>query len=154
QSPASHPPVDVRLDLRPLSSTGIPRLRRYYGPVRHPWRPGLSLTGVRLEVTRLHRLGLHVLCWVSVCRHAVATTPVGPLAHVASRGVTPISPETAAFPVMLAGRLPRHFFRGLLSVHSRYGLPARRTPAAARCLGGFGGFVTSAAAPIASGWSD
>jgi hypothetical protein len=70
-------------------SAGFTRPRRYYGPVRHPRRPGLSLAGVRLEVTRLHRLGLHVLCWVSVCRHAVATTPVGPLGHVASRGVTP-----------------------------------------------------------------
>jgi hypothetical protein len=92
-----------------------------------------------------------VLCWAPVCRHAVATTPVGPLAPVASRGVTPISPGTAAFPVMLAGRLPHQCFRGLLSVHSRCGLPARRTTRAVRCLEGFGGFVTSAAAPIASG---
>ena len=61
---------------------------------------------------------------------------------------------TAAFPVMSAGRLPRHFFRGLLGVHSRYGLPARRTAEAARGLEGFDGFVTSAAAPIATGWSD
>jgi hypothetical protein len=45
-------------------------------------------------------------------------------------------------------------FRGLLSVHSRCGLPARRTAKAARCLEGFDGFVTSAAAPIATGWSD
>jgi len=36
------------------------------------------------------------------------------------------SPATAAFPVFQAGRLPHHPFRGLLSVHSRYGLHARR----------------------------
>src|SRR5512144_305984 len=40
-------------------------------------------------------------------RHAVANTPVGPLVHVASRGVTPNPPVTAAFPVFAAGRLPR-----------------------------------------------
>ena len=39
-------------------------------------------------------------------------------------------------------------------VHFRCGLPARRTAKAARCLEGFDGFVTSAAAPIATGWSD
>ena len=45
-------------------------------------------------------------------------------------------------------------FRGLHGVHSRCGLPARRAAKAARCLEGFDGFVTSAAAPIATGWSD
>jgi hypothetical protein len=55
----------------------------------------------------------------------IANTPVGPLVFVASRGVTPSSPVTAAFPVFTAGRLPHYAFRGLLSVHSRYGLPAR-----------------------------
>ena len=37
-------------EVRPLPSTGITRLRRYYEPVRHPTRPGLSLAGVRLGV--------------------------------------------------------------------------------------------------------
>jgi hypothetical protein len=45
-------------------------------------------------------------------------------------------------------------FRGLLGVHSRCGLPARRTAEAVRCLEGFDGFVASTAAPIATGWSD
>src|SRR2546427_10123251 len=34
----------VRLELRPLPSTGITRLRRYCGPLRHPKAPGLSVT--------------------------------------------------------------------------------------------------------------
>jgi hypothetical protein len=34
---------------------------------------------------------------------------------------------TSAFPVSKAGRLPRSIFRGLLNVHSRYGLSDRRT---------------------------
>src|SRR5436309_12064651 len=55
---------------------------------------------------------------------------------------------------MRPGRLPHRTFRGLLDVHSRYGLPARRATVMARCLEGSGGFVTSTAAPIATGWSD
>src|SRR5262249_15005947 len=35
-------------------------------------------------------------------------------------------PATAAFPDIQAGRLPRHPFRGLLGVHSRYGLHTRQ----------------------------
>jgi hypothetical protein len=37
-------------EVRPLSSTGITRLPRYYEPLRHPRPPGLSLAGVRLMV--------------------------------------------------------------------------------------------------------
>jgi hypothetical protein len=63
-----------------------------------------------------------------LCRHAVAITPVGSLDQIVrNEGLsTPrYSPATAAFPVSVAGRLPHYPFRGLLSVHSRYGLPAR-----------------------------
>ena len=35
-------------EVRSLPSTGVTPLQRYYGPVRLPRRPGLSLTGVRL----------------------------------------------------------------------------------------------------------
>jgi hypothetical protein len=42
----------------------------------------------------------------------------------------------------------------LLDVHSRYGLPARWTAKRPMFLEGFDGFVTSTAAPIATGWSD
>ena len=59
QSPGSRS-FDVALEPRPLSSTGITRLLRYYGPLRHPQRPGLSLTGCRL-VSPHHRRGLPVL---------------------------------------------------------------------------------------------
>jgi hypothetical protein len=45
-------------------------------------------------------------------------------------------------------------FRGLHGVHVRCGLSARRAAKAARCFEGFDGFVTSTAAPIATGWSD
>ena len=55
---------------------------------------------------------------------------------------------------MSTGRLLHCNFRGLLSVHSRYGLHARKVAKATSYTGGFSGFVTSTAAPIATGWSD
>ena len=45
-------------------------------------------------------------------------------------------------------------FRGLLSVHSRYGLQTRGVAIATLSIEGFGGFVTSTAAPIATGWTN
>src|SRR5438445_281020 len=56
----------IGLELRPLPSPGIARLHRYYGPLRHPSAPGLSLTGVRLIIPD-HALGLPVLRALSLC---------------------------------------------------------------------------------------
>jgi hypothetical protein len=65
-------------EVRPLPSTGVTRLRRYYEPLRHPTRPGLSLTGVRLTVSCRHRWGFPCSVFL-LRRRAVAITPVGPL---------------------------------------------------------------------------
>jgi len=56
--------------------------------------------------------------------------------------------------VLKPGRLPHHLFRGLLSVHTRYGLPTRGVAYATLYIRGFDGFVASTAAPIATGWSE
>jgi hypothetical protein len=61
---------------------------------------------------------------------------------------------TAAFPVSVPGRLPHQTFRGLLGVHSRYGLLARGAAWTALCIRSFGSIVTSTAVPIATGWND
>ena len=53
-------------ELRPLPSTRVTRLRRYYEPLRHPNAPGLSLTGVQLVIAD-HAKGLPVLCALSLC---------------------------------------------------------------------------------------
>ena len=53
-----------------------------------------------------------------------------------------------------AGRLLHHYFRGLLSVHSRYGLHARRVALATLCTRGSSSLVASTAALIATGWSE
>ncbi len=69
--------------------------------VRQPSRPGLSLAGVRLKVTRLYQMGLPVLQVSPICRHAVANTPVrslGLIAHETSYFTRfRCSPTTAAF---------------------------------------------------------
>ena len=61
-SPIPRPLVALRvsLQLRPLPSTGVTRLPRYCGPLRHPTRPGLALTSCRLTHLR-SPLGLPVL---------------------------------------------------------------------------------------------
>jgi hypothetical protein len=64
------------------------------------------------------------------------------------------SPTMAAFPDFWAGRLPHCVFRGLLSVHSRYGLHTCQVTFMTFYTGGFSRFVTSTTAPIATGWSD
>src|SRR3954466_13466411 len=54
-----------------------------------------------------------------------------------------------------SGRPAHRPFRGLLGVHSRYGLPTRAVTVYRDTLTrGFSHFVTSMTAPVASGWSD
>src|SRR5260370_5186725 len=63
-------------------------------------------------------------------------------------------PSASAFPRTGAGRLLHCRFRGLLSVHSRYGLHARQVALATLCTRGFSSFVASTTALIATGWSE
>jgi hypothetical protein len=146
------------LERRPLPSTGVTRLPRYYEPHRRPRWPGLSLAGVRLRVTRPHRLGFPVLRWISMYRHAVVITPV---AHwvglLVGRSIPTVSLLASGF------GLPQASARSAPTLDvSR---PARRSlrvtacllaasPKRHICLEGSGGFVTSAAAPIATGRSN
>ena len=84
------------------------------------------------------------------CVHAVATTPAQRLDH---SSLIPQSYQPS--PKWRSGRPVQRPFRGLLSVHSRYGLHTRAvTIFATRFTGGFNHFVTSTVAPVASGWSD
>ena len=87
----------VRLELRPLPSTGITRLRRYYGPLRHPAAPGHAVTGLRLVVPD-HATGLPVLRALSLCtccRHYPGA---------ATGGTTSLfQPAVSAFPERVVG---------------------------------------------------
>ena len=51
----------TRLEPRPLRSTRIIRLPRYYRPLLHPKAPSLAVTDLRLIATTDHALGLPVL---------------------------------------------------------------------------------------------
>src|SRR6202047_1363208 len=82
----------VGLELRPLPSPGITRLQRYYGPLRHPSAPGLSLAGVRLIIPD-HALGLPVLralSWCTCCRPYPGAA--------AGRSLRSSHPPVSAFP--------------------------------------------------------
>ena len=107
----SHPLGECCCELQ-LSSAGITRPRRSYGPVRHPGRPGLALTGFRLG-SRPHRSGLPVLRRIS---SADMPSPLPRwdrwVGSLVGRPIptVPLSPATSAFPAMRPGRLPRLFF--------------------------------------------
>ena len=60
----------------------------------------------------------------------------------------------AAFPESWAGRLPHCPFRGLLGVHCSLRPACSLNHLVILMFEGFSGFVTSTAAPIATGWSD
>ncbi len=73
----------VRLQLKPLPSTRVTRLRRYYEPLRHPSQPSLSLTSCQLIHTAI-TAGTSRVTSGLLCLHAVATTPAGPMEPVRS----------------------------------------------------------------------
>ena len=87
----------VCLELRSLPSPGVTRLQRYYGPLRHPTAPGLSLAGVRLIIPD-HAVGLPVLRTLSLCaccrQYPGAAT---------GRRLRSSHPVVSAFPEMAVG---------------------------------------------------
>ena len=110
----------VCLELRSLPSTGVTQLPRYYEPLRHPTAPGLSVTGVRLIIPD-HALGLPVLPALSLCaccRHYPGAATGGVAFAHSVQSYQP-SPKGSS------GRPAHRPFRGLLGVHSRYGLHTR-----------------------------
>ena len=108
------------LELRPLSSTSITRLPQYYGPFRHPIAPFLTVTGLRLVVTTDHAIGLPVLRAFSLCtccRYYPGTAT--------ERFLRSCSQSYQPSPKGWSGRPVQRPFRGLLGVHSCYGLHTR-----------------------------
>ncbi len=109
----------VCLELRSLPSAGVTRPQRYYGPLRHPREPGLSLAGVRLIISD-HPVGLPVLLALSLCTcccHYPGAAP-GPSHRSSTQAYQP-SPKGSS------GRPAHRPFRGLLDIHSRCGLHTR-----------------------------
>src|SRR5262249_36233286 len=71
----------------------------------------------------------------------------------AGRMVSLVTQPYQPSPKGSSGRPAHRPFRGLLGVHSRYGLHTRAVPIRDTHSEGFSQFVTTLAAPAASGWS-
>jgi hypothetical protein len=104
----------VCLEPRPLPSTGITRFHRYYGPLRHPSAPGLSLTGVRLIIPD-HAKGL------PACAFLVYVLPPLPRCSRWAYSSLLLTHLCQPSPEGSPGRPAHCPFRGLLGVHSRCG---------------------------------
>src|SRR5450755_3287760 len=89
-------------EVRPLPSTGITRLQRYYEPVRHPTRPGPSPRGRPVGPCK-PPLGFPVLRWLPLvaCRR-----PYPGRTAVGEHGSFPRSAATLAFPFRDGGSAP------------------------------------------------
>jgi hypothetical protein len=108
------------------------------------------------DLTSLH-IGFPVLPQCPICRHAVTITPVGSRVQIVQdEGVSAPRFPPRRRPSPSSWRVGSHVttFEACSVFTTRYGLPTRRTAFRCVCLEGSDGFVTSAAAPIASGWSD
>jgi hypothetical protein len=138
----------VCLELRSLSSTGITRLQRYYEPLRHPKAPGLSLTGFRLVLAD-HAMGLPVLRALSLCtccRHYPGAA--------SGRTASLTSPSRISLP--RKGRrvgLRIVLFEACSAFTRATACTLAPSPIRDALSEGLSYFVTSIAAPVASGWS-
>jgi hypothetical protein len=110
---------DVDLELRSLPSAGITRFPRYYGPLRLPWRPGLSLAGVRLA--HAATAGGLPCCAGSPC--ADMPSPLPRWDRRCASLVRHRRQRPSPSPCQVGSHIEP--FRGLLGVHVSYGLPAR-----------------------------
>gem|GEM_PF-3435757 len=129
----------VRLEPRPLPSTGITRLHRYYGPIRH--RRPVGRPRPHQGVSRVARAFLVYMLPPLPRRSGCVHTCSIPQPYQSST-------------IQYSDRPTHRPFRGLLGVHSRCGLHTRAATNSWHALPeGFNHFVTSIVAPVASGWS-
>jgi hypothetical protein len=111
----SHPLGECCCELQ-LPSTGVTRRRRYYGPVRHPGRPGPALAGPRLAVTPATARGFPCCVGspVQACRRHY---PGGTTGLCRFAGCDPPFPHDGGLPRFCGGSAPT----------SRVSRPARRS---------------------------
>src|SRR5258705_9882963 len=145
----SFPTYCVCLELRSLPSTGITRLQRYYEPLRHPKAPGLSLAGFPVGRRFDHAVGLPVLRTLSLCtccRHYPGAA--------SGRTYSLTSPSRISLP--RKGRrvgLRIVLFEACSAFTRVTACTLAPSPIRDALSEGFSHFVTSIAAPVASGWS-
>src|SRR5262245_4598541 len=124
------------------------RLHRYYEPLRHPTRPGLSLTSCRLIPTAI-TAGVSRVASGLLCLHAVAITPAGPMKLIRSSlsivSGLPCEKVRSAPAIVISGPAQR-------SLKLR---PARsRSRLATLSIESSDSFVASTIVSIATGWSE
>ena len=135
----------VSSQLRPLPSSGIPRPPRYCGPFRHPKRPSLTLTSCQLIPDRRSPLGLPVLRLIPLtCMPSPLPRQDGGnlFAHTV--------PSTSTFPLSV-GSAPASFFEACSAFTHVTACTLAESSSRPSSTGGFSSFVTSTAAPIATG---
>ena len=107
-----------------LSRRSITRPHRSYSPLRLPDWPPPFLATFGAATPSQSRASLTDLRSPSL--HAVLNTPVDrircSLVDELRDPAPGFFPVRTAFPVIGAGRRPHHYFRGLLKLHTRYGL--------------------------------
>ena len=138
----------VCLELRPLPSPGVTRLHRYYGPLRHPSAPGLSLTGVRLIIPITHGASR------VACAFPVYMLP--PLPRCSGWAYSSlISPSRVSLP-RKGRRVGLHIvlFEACSAFTRVAACTLARSPIRDPLSEGFRHFVSSMPAPVASGWSE
>src|SRR5712675_1015512 len=139
----------VCLELRSLPSPGITRLHQYYEPLRHPRAPGLSLAGFQLVVALTTPWGFPCcvrfpLC--TCCRHYPgAASGCIVFAQSPSRVSLPRKGCRVGLRIVLFEACSAFT---LVAACTLALSPIRDTHSE-----GFSQFVTSVAAPVASGWS-
>src|SRR5467141_2863940 len=139
----------VCLELRSLPSTGITQLHRYYEPLRHPQGAWPVPRGLPVGRRSDHAVGLTVLRTLSLCtccRHYPGAA--------SGRIVSLSNPAVSAFPERVVRVGLRIVLFEVCSAFTRVAActlalsPIRDTHSE-----GFSHFVSSIAAPVASGWS-
>ena len=126
----------------------ITRLPRYYGPLRHPTRPGLSLTSCQLILIMI-TAGASRIASGLLCPHAIAITPAGPMELVRSSlsivNGLPCEKVRSAPAIVVSGPAQRSLMLWPASSPSRL---------ATLYIESSDSFVASAAVSIATGWSE
>src|SRR5215467_12750633 len=140
----------VCLELRPLPSTGVTQLQRYYEPLRQPQGARPVPHGLPVGRCSDHAMGLPVLRTLSLCtccRHYPGAA--------SGRMIFARNPAVSAFPERVVGWACASSF-SRLARRSLALRPAQLalSPIRDTLSEGFSQFVTSLAAPAASDWSD
>ena len=151
-------PLGIAPHLRPLSSAGITRPPRYYGPLRDPAGPTPDQVRCRLRPSRAvgwrvprHRSGLPVLRSLSSSMRAAANTPAEPVGACVAH-----FPTGSSLPRYQGGSASASYpFEACAAFTCITARMVAKPPLAARYVGVLQTMsLPPSSAPTATGWSD